>query len=1260
MILRGSIIDPLQRRAYPGAIRVEGERIVSIEAEGADAANPADLPPPYIMPGFVEAHVHIESSMLTPREFARVAVRHGTLAAMPDPHEIANVLGIDGVRFMMDMAEGVPFTFGFGVPSCVPSTPFETAGGELGSKEVAELIADPRVTHLSEVMNAVAVINRDPDMMAKLDAAKAAGKPIDGHAPLLSGDGLKAYAAAGISNDHECSNVAEAREKIALGFDILLRNGSAARDFDALLPILHESPERCAFCSDDKHPDELLHHHINAMVAAAVADGVPLFDVLRAANVNAVRHYKIDLGLLQPGDYADFIVLEDLVRFQPVQSWHHGRNLLSDEYQRSEPVPLASCPNNFQATPVAPEAFAVLGRRVVDATPAAQLARLGGAAFTEWPADAETTFSRVRLTCDTIHDGTFEELGRIDLPESGKTEWSLRRTSFHIPVPALTPTAIAVAESKLRNATWTNRTSWIAPRVDWLPQDAIAGGPYRLESPHKADLAALRTSIPGLDVLGACSAFSRADAAKLARAPVAIVLGERLGKTVAPGKPVSPENCFLLGEADADPRRLDLIRDFHDTGRPVVRLDGLLSLPVLEKVDVLVVGGGTGGAPAAIAAAREGARTLLLEAQHALGGVGTIGCISRYCCGRRSGFTGEVTWALRQSSPDPTTFNRDEWDSVHKGDWMRRQIEDAGGTIWFGAVVTGVLREGDTIRGAVVSTPWGSGLVEAGVVIDSTGSADVACAAGCECTSIAEENLAVQGAGLASLPIPPSYNNTDYTFIDDNNPADVTRALVVARRRFRKAFDLSPIPGTRERRQIVGDVTVRPQDIYTARTWHDTICHSVSDFDSHGYVLSPLFHVQQSSPHYIYEADLPMGALLPRGLSGIAVTGLAISGDRDAMPIFRMQPDVQNHGFAIGLAAAMAVRRDGEFRHVPVRDLQRRLMAWHALPEATLVQGDRGPWPESALESAAGGPLDLHSELSVLLDGGPRSIPYLRRRLATAAEDAVRVQCAKVLAALGDGSGEEVIIAHLRAAAGHVRRAVPGVQGDTPARHVFEADVRRSRRHVRGLFLCRYDGSPARLGRRLLEPGARVGHDLVRRVPVLDEVERDGIAGKGRLDLPRADAGVLHVARHRVAAHRVGAEDAPLAAIGRVADLPGVVRREQDVPGRASVRQRPGADDIRLAASAAAALASHHERQGGDRNGDHGGPQEFLRQAPERDAGLAGGGRLESGREDCVRSRCLHGVRVGGCGQVAAQDGRKGGMPVPSCFNIETASIFGY
>ena len=658
-------------------------------------------------------------------------------------------------------------------------------------------------------------------------------------------------------------------------------------------------------------------------------------------------------------------------------------------------------------------AFTVLGRRVIDATPAAQLARLGGAAFSEWPAEAETTFSRVRLTCDTAYDGTFEELGRISLPDSGVDEWSLRRTSFNIPVPKLSPEIVTIAESKLRNATWTNRTSWIAPRVDWLPQDAIAGGPYPLEAPHTLALEAFRSSIPGLDVLGPCAAVSREDAARIIHATVAIPLGERLGETIAEAAPIDPKTCKLLGKASSDSRRMDLIREFHDDKRPVVKLEGLLDLPRLAEVDVLVVGGGTGGAPAAIAAAREGAKTLLLEAQFDLGGVGTLGCISRYCCGWRRGFTGEVTWALRQSSPDPDHFNQEEWDSVHKGDWMRRQIENAGGTIWFGAVVTGALREGDKVKGVVVTTPWGSGLIEAKTVIDSTGSADVAYAAGCECTSIAEDNLAVQGSGLPSLPIPPCYNNTDYTFIDDNNPADITRAMVIARRRFQNAFDLSPIPGTRERRQIVGDITVRPEDVYTARTWHDTICHSVSDFDSHGYVLSPLFHVQQSSPHYIYEADLPMGALLPRGVSGLAVTGLAISGDRDAMPIFRMQPDIQNHAFAIGIAAAMAVAEDGDFRSIPIRGLQRKLMPWRAIPESVLIHEDRGPWSDTALESAANSPLDLHSELSVLLDGGKRSIPYLKHRLETVGEDPVKVQCAKILAALGDSSGEEVIIDHL-------------------------------------------------------------------------------------------------------------------------------------------------------------------------------------------------------------------------------------------------------
>ena len=661
-------------------------------------------------------------------------------------------------------------------------------------------------------------------------------------------------------------------------------------------------------------------------------------------------------------------------------------------------------------------AFAVLGRAIIDTTPAAQLARIGGAAFAEWPTDAETTFSRVRLTSDTAHDGTFDELGRISLPDSGSDEWSLRRTSFRIPVPKLSPDIVALAESKLRDATWTPKTSWIAPRVDWTPQDAIAGGPFNYESPETLPLDAFQTSIPGLHVLGACAAVSRTDAAQITLAPNAIILGERLGKTVEPAVSINPKECTLFGKASTDSRRRNTIRDFHDDSLARIELKGLPELSVLANVDVLVVGGGTGGAPAAIAAAREGVKTLVLEGQYDLGGTGTLGCISRYCCGWRHGFTEEITRALRQASADPAHFNRNEWDSVHKGDWMRREIEKAGGKIWFGAMATGALRKGNRICGVIVSTPWGSGIVEATTIIDATGSADIAFAAGCGCTAIAEDNLAIQGAGLPSLLIPPCYHNTDYTFIDDNNPADVTRAMVVARRRFHDAFDLSPIPGTRERRQIAGDVTVRPQDVYTKRTWHDTICHSVSDFDSHGYVLSPLFHILPSNPHYIYEADLPMRALLPRGTVGLAVTGLAISGDRDAMPIFRMQPDIQNHAFAIGLAAAMAIATNGEFRDIPIRTLQRKLMPWRLVPESALVQDDMPPWPDAAIESAANGSLDLYSELSVLLDGGKRSIPYLKHRLGTIKNDLVKLQCAKTLAALGDDSGEKIIINHIESA----------------------------------------------------------------------------------------------------------------------------------------------------------------------------------------------------------------------------------------------------
>lgn len=347
----GTIVDIVGRRLYSGRIKVSGERIASICDLGEVSIDEAR--PPFIMPGLVDGHVHIESSMLTPSEFARVAVRHGTLGAAVDPHEMANVLGVDGVRLMMDMGDGVPFAFGWGVPSCVPATPLETAGGVLGPSEVRDLLQDPRTTHIGEVMDVRAVVSHNPEMAAKLAAAKAVGKRIDGHAPLLSGADLSAYVADGVSTDHEASSEAEAREKIAMGMIVQLRNGSAARNLPALWPVLMDASGMCHFCSDDKHPDDLLAGHVNKMVAYSLAQGVPLFNALGAASVNPIRHYRLPLGLLQVGDTADFIVVSDIASMTVAEAWYRGRKLTDGDFAKGAPCNA----NNFAASAISPDAL---------------------------------------------------------------------------------------------------------------------------------------------------------------------------------------------------------------------------------------------------------------------------------------------------------------------------------------------------------------------------------------------------------------------------------------------------------------------------------------------------------------------------------------------------------------------------------------------------------------------------------------------------------------------------------------------------------------------------------------------------------------------------------------------------------------------------------------------------------------------------------------------------------------------------------------
>ena len=300
----GQIVDLVNSRIFSGVVVVEDGKIAKIEEQAVGNTQ-------YIMPGFVDAHVHIESSMLVPSEFARLAVCHGTVATVSDPHEIANVLGVDGVRFMIDNGKQVPFKFFFGAPSCVPSTAFETSGYALDAKAVEELLASPDIHYLSEMMNYPGVLADDPEIANKIAAAHRFGKPIDGHAPGLSGNDLQKYVGAGISTDHECFSLAEALEKISLGMKILIREGSAAKNFEALIPLMATHPDRLMFCSDDKHPNELVHGHIDALVRRSIALGYNVMDVLKAASLNAVRHYNLNVGMLQVGDDADFIVADD-------------------------------------------------------------------------------------------------------------------------------------------------------------------------------------------------------------------------------------------------------------------------------------------------------------------------------------------------------------------------------------------------------------------------------------------------------------------------------------------------------------------------------------------------------------------------------------------------------------------------------------------------------------------------------------------------------------------------------------------------------------------------------------------------------------------------------------------------------------------------------------------------------------------------------------------------------------------------------------
>lgn len=659
--------------------------------------------------------------------------------------------------------------------------------------------------------------------------------------------------------------------------------------------------------------------------------------------------------------------------------------------------------------------FVVSGRAVVDASFTARAARAADLKFT---ADTrnKVSFKQVVIghRAPAAKGFRCRRLGLVEGP-ADTTPAEAFEYSFKLAVPSWTPSGLATVEQQIRNALWHRDQNWIADRPWYLPQLSL-----RTAKPANSltGITPFTTAISGLWVIGPCAAVSRPLAARLLKPGTSLDIGDRLGNHAAAfastittcGTPQLPYST--TPDTTLEPTTCDrFIRNNLGT----LADPGPGELPLLGHYDVVVAGGGTGGAPAAIAAARAGARVLVIETLPELGGVGTAGMISAYWYGYREGFTAEISASLAELNNDrPRDHSR--WVPMHKAEILRRKIRAAGGEVWYGAMVSGAIAASRRVSGVVVNTPWGRGIVSAGFVIDATGNADVAAAAGAPVTSVSTAELAIQGTGLAIRPWVSGYVNTDYTFADDADTIDATRVFVMARRKFAAQFDLSQIIDSRERRQIIGDVTVTAADVYRGRTWRDTICHSNSNFDSHGFTIDPLFIVEPPD-HAAIDAWLPLRALIPKGWDGILATGLAISGQRDVMPVLRMQPDIQNHAYAVGLAAAQALRTsEGLIRSIDIRTLQRELVHLRRLiPGSVLLHTDTPLAATAAnVASAAAGTLAIHAEIAVLMQTPEKAIPLLQQRLATETDTDTRIRCAKLLAVMGDTTGESTLIKALQ------------------------------------------------------------------------------------------------------------------------------------------------------------------------------------------------------------------------------------------------------
>ena len=668
---------------------------------------------------------------------------------------------------------------------------------------------------------------------------------------------------------------------------------------------------------------------------------------------------------------------------------------------------------------------AVLGKVLIDATMNGVLTRLVGAPLSPYPAGTRE-FKRVVVGGQIMKSDSLSLVAReqqlIAIGKQGIT-YPVHEYKIQIQIPEYSISTFQKAEQFARDLTWNKEVADSSEILFEVPPQQIRAQSYYDGAWQGADKIPIGCFKPeGLNnfyTLNGYAGVSRQTAEYLMRPVNIMAVGERIGKVAADQAKqagsiagIKADKKAKTANAIAGEIRFADGAAWHRLPRSGDLDCGDGSMPVLGTYDVVVVGGGTGGAPAAIAAGRMGAKTLLIEYLYTLGGVGTAGLISSYYHGNRVGFTKEVDAGVAEmgGSENPSSS---AWNPEIKSEWYRKELRKAGVDIWYGSFGAGAFVEKNTVRGVVVSTPWGTGIVLAKVVIDSTGNADIAAAAGATCRYTDDTEVAVQGTGLPPKELGARYTNTDYTFVDDTDILDIWRVFVTARQKFRSSYDLGQLIDTRERRQIVGEAFLTPMDMMLNRTHPDTIVIAKSNFDTHGYTIHPIFTIRPPHRDDIY-VHVPYRCLLPKGIEGIIVTGLGISAHRDALPVIRMQADIQNQGYAAGVAAAMISKQNITTRELNIKELQKHLVKIGNLPESVLTEKDNFPLPQEEIIKAVRELTNNYEKLEVALAFPEQSIPLMEKYMAQVKQPSHKLIYAHILAMLGNNSGLDILLEKIK------------------------------------------------------------------------------------------------------------------------------------------------------------------------------------------------------------------------------------------------------